>query len=1587
MHKTTINSEQDTLISRLTVRLREESSEAVIGTGMIYYSDDLRDNVYIITASHCLHNDGDSFQELLSTVIVDMYNLSEDKYVSIKVNHVNKNLLFKDADKDLAVLPLIKSEVESLIGDIPKVRVITTRQNKTQFIVKGFPNATMGKELDVIYPTWKQELTAARKFQLQLNEDYNDYATEGFSGSGIFLNDNEYVYLFGIFTRFRPEDRGRVIYGQHIELVNELLSKNFLPSIKFDYLGDNNLNHSFFKNNVEKAIHNLGQRYSKELNLELPVSKLFNDLVRDKDFEHRFLQAIDNWLNENRNSSPKEGSVLFDIMTEQHNLKTNVKKWIESISIKVPNVIDYAWINDEINRISDLINKKQSELYELQREKIKADKDIKKPYNYRTPYETEQSSLRKIQSKNRQLEDDLRNKVNVGLTNYPVLIIKGEAGSGKSHLLGDIAQNRMERGRPSVLLLGQHFKSGVGSVEKNILSLLELEKNMDDFLKSLNKIGEQLNERIPILIDALNEGGGVGLWRDEVFGLLSRISKHPYLGIVLSIRTTYFDLMFPDGIPQEISVTNHEGFAGNEYAALKLFCEHYELKQPDFPILAPEFTKPLFLILICKGVQSSPTKEFPQGFQGIGMIFSYYVKALEIQFQKLREEYHLAPNLISNAIQKFSLECFSKNESVLLLEEAQTFFKTNFSQYPFLLNDMIQESVFIRNCRDNYRTGKKEEVIYFAYERFGDHFIANELIKDFKDQEELLKAFGKEEKLGKLMEEHYWKYGGILESLAILLPEKHGLELFEVYNWLYEDVKKNDFGLKNTIDWQNGFLLDSLKWRSIESINEEKLIDWFQGDFFYIDYDRYLLTIEELATIKNHPFNSDRLHQILLKTPMPERDSFWQSHALWYSEYNDNGIGFPLRRLIDWAWSPSISSSIDSDTALLAAQTLSWLLASTNRKLRDEVTKAIVNLLEQQPSTLLNLLTKFQDVDDMYIQERLYAIAYGCILRTEQKDSIQLIGNYVYTQIFNQETPPEHVLLRDYARNTVEYMIYRELGKEIDVDKIRSPYKSKLPTYPTEEEISIYDIDHESPDYDKEFIRTHNKIHFSVMSWDFGRKTVEPDIEKFCPINFTSEREYKKFINKELSKEQQEHLSSLVEMIYSKELHESKSSRYEVERLGGQEKYDSLLKDYEQVVEKGFEILKSMFNGQSEYVINNILPYLQNVKRLNTTSYNRKPFDTRPVKRWIVKRAHELGYDVKLHGRYDQSSGYGQSRPDVERIGKKYQWIAFHEILSILADNHKISEWYSDKNYQYYQGAWQFYARDIDPIYTTKNPEELPEDEMMILEKEYKWWNDQKYSFWNQENHEWARNIKDLPEVKHVISKKDDDGVEWLFLNKFAKWKMPKPIGVDKYSMHSKEVWYMIQGYIVKRDDKQRIVDFLQDKNFWGRWMPEPRDESNQLLNREKYWSPAYNSMEREEPWEEIYYNHKSTALMVMSATQDAKSHISDDKSGAESSYNIPCEQLFNDLDLIYAPNDGDFVNPQGKLTVQNIPRSGGLMINKEILLDYLEKNDLDIVWTLLGEKMAYISHGEQNYFGAPCGVFHVENRELKGQLNHYERD
>ena len=135
----------------------------------------------------------------------------------------------------------------------------------------------MGEEIAVLFPTWLQHFENSR-FQIQLHEAYSAYSTQGFSGSPVFLIAKNEIYLFGIFTRFRPEEKGKVIYCQYIETINELLDNNYLLKISFNYFGNHGLTKDFFKKHIDRSIVGLGPRFTEELNLKLPIGKYFNDI-------------------------------------------------------------------------------------------------------------------------------------------------------------------------------------------------------------------------------------------------------------------------------------------------------------------------------------------------------------------------------------------------------------------------------------------------------------------------------------------------------------------------------------------------------------------------------------------------------------------------------------------------------------------------------------------------------------------------------------------------------------------------------------------------------------------------------------------------------------------------------------------------------------------------------------------------------------------------------------------------------------------------------------------------------------------------------------------------------------------------------------------------------------------------------------------------------------------------------------------------------------------------------------------------------------------------------------------------------------
>ena len=81
------------------------------------------------------------------------------------------------------------------------------------------------------------------------------------------------------------------------------------------------------------------------------------------------------------------------------------------------------------------------------------------------------------------------------LANSRVMIVKGEAGTGKTHLLCDVALRCLENGAPTVLLMGQRFTDS-SNPWVQVLQLLDMgDARVEQFIGALECSARVANRR------------------------------------------------------------------------------------------------------------------------------------------------------------------------------------------------------------------------------------------------------------------------------------------------------------------------------------------------------------------------------------------------------------------------------------------------------------------------------------------------------------------------------------------------------------------------------------------------------------------------------------------------------------------------------------------------------------------------------------------------------------------------------------------------------------------------------------------------------------------------------------------------------------------------------------------------------------------------------------------------------------------------------------------------------------------------------------------------------------------------------------
>lgn len=1236
-------------------------------------------------------------------------------------------------------------------------------------------------------------------------------------------------------------------------------------------------NQDWFKEQCRSSIDDLGKRYTPELNVKLEVSEIFEGLGRTEQFDRKVTKQFDQFL-------IKGKKVLKN--------QPEVKESLESLENAFDELQTLFHITDflgtaplPINDFEDLLNNSQSSVQGIYDYYITEEHKVQKEKNDYQYYHKHGYELRNIREFEHELSTfrNLIHSSSFKLANNPFLLLDGEAGIGKSHLIGDIVSRRIDKEYESVFLLGQHFVTEEDPWTQ-IFKRLQINSKSADFLRKLNKRAEESGKRIVLFIDAINEGKGNYFWNEFVKSFINEVKKYEWLGLVLTIRTSYKKLIFPEEERTSLGIVEHHhyGFRNIEYEASKLFFDNYSIELPNVPLLHPEFQNPLFLKLFCEGINKAGLTRIPDGLQGITSIINFFVKNVNVVLSKpKRVGFSDSLNLVQKSIN--ALIKYKVDNELRYVPYEQAYEVVNESISSFIdkkgfIDELITEGVLSKNLfwkeSDDY-----EEGVYLAYERFEDHLTVQYLIEQYP---ELEKEFKENGKLYKYVENEnaVYRYKGLIEAFSIQIPEIKGCEFY----CLIPDLKDKYPIVESFVE--------SLLWRKVDTINEEskKYVNEhvlsYQGT-----YDYFWETILAVTAIPDHFFNARSLHNHLLKFTLPDRDANW-TQLLKYKYDNESSV----KRLIDWAWSETDKSHISDESVLLSSITLAWFHTSTNRELRDCSTKAMICLLQNRVHVLIELLQKFETVNDPYVYDRLFAVAYGCAVRTNKKEELADLSDYIYVTIFkDKDEVYPHVLLRDYARGVIEFTSFSGIELPFDIEDVRPPYKSSFPQkIMTNEEIDEkYKFDYDAKDFKKHYW-SQNSI-LSSMTTEYGRGTGG----------------YGDF---------------------------------------GRYTFESALRSWD----------------------------------VNTNLLSNLAIE------WIFEK---YGYDVEKHGEYDRNTNSHDRRAStIERIGKKYQWIALYEMVARVSDNFKKYErWSFEKEKEVpYQGPWDPYIRDIDPTLLISETGSYEEDEPQDF-----WWVNNKIFNWDCTNESWVNDASVLPKMEEIIQIKDDIGEEeWLVLEGYPSWSEPKKIGEEKWDQPHKELWCQIRSYLVKDDEYDSFRGWAVKQDFMGRWMPESGDRY-EMFSREYYWSPAQDYFMSDyyggTEWNEVHDRKSGEYVAEVNVTAQGFLWEEEfDKSKEETiSFLKPSTIVHKGMDLKYSPREGEFVDDSKVVQcfAPNVYHNSKsyLLVRKRSFLKFLNENNLKIIWTVLGEKQIIggRSFGTE-YHGRleVSGAYYFDNEELSGIIN-----
>ncbi|NVD45328.1 ATP-binding protein [Qipengyuania atrilutea] len=1311
----------------------------------------------------------------------------------------------------------------------------------------------------------------------------------------------------------------------------------------------------------------LGKRYTPELNVDLPIRQALTAFARDP----AFLRKVERWadqIDETAHSTLDhmrralaDGDVSL-VSTLEDQLHA-VSRAIRTTSLDTLDTLPFEDWATMLDATRETLGTCAAKIWDLRISPSGDNNDIRHGVYFAD----------KLHEVIGEIEEEISSPEN-RCGNPRRLLLTGAAGVGKSHLLADVAKHHIAQGFPALLVLGGSFSDA--EPWRQIADLIGLTTTTPaEILGALDAAAEAAGTRALVMVDAINERQGIAVWSERLAAFLETATAYPRIGILVSCRTTFLPYVVSDHLDEAaLPRIAHPGFAGRAAEAARRYLDQRGIVRMAAPHLAPEFENPLFLRTCCDLLDLTGEREFPRGLAGISSIFEFYFRAIATTLNHKMGLFSRSA-IVEGALQTLTNAMVEAGSGYLPLHQVLTLLEaihpSQGRHEQSLFFQFENEGVLaVEPVNEN---GVLIELVRFTFERLSDHRIAERLLDEKVGSGDPALAFATDGPLrGYIIGQDAHRFAGVAEAFAVQIPERYARELPDLIEDEWERWSVAH-AFQQSLLWRNQAVFTERTLKLVEDLSEGN------------QSDPLLSILLAVATEPDNPFNADHLDRKLHPMTLAERDVEWSTAATGIADEPDS----PITTLIEWTMSNGLEA-LEPERARLVALTLGWLTSLSHRHVRDMATKALAALFVTRRVLVVQMVRHFADVDDPYVVDRVLAAAYGGATRSYSDDGLAELARAAFAAVFDRSPMPLHALIRDHARGLVELAAARGvLPADLDLVRARPPYGPGVPL----EEISDETLAAFVEDYGGTKLRDEI-CSSAIEDGDFARYEIDPLAGRFLllpredvgrPLDDIYE-EWRASVIAPFP----ERVAALDRLVTTvKDLRDNPLGFDFLDRPARPARPGK--RDARKTAESEHKLALAAFEalldeaGQQEFRIRGF-GYVERAM-WDPDSFGSHPDHTgMGARRWVAWRAHDLGWTPERFSAFDRHvHNHGRMEHRIERIGKKYQWIALHELTGRLSDYYAV-----DGNWRYppqpYEGPWQVGMREMDPTVLVTHTEQRDNDRQGAT-----WWSPLAVRWWHDPppaRIAWMSDRqRDMPDPVREIDVTDPEGRRWLVLD--ANVGRNQWVVIDGERVIHRMTWHKVKSLLVSTADADRLERLLV-RDAGDRDHPPETDVSSGMYLGEYRWHPSAASSRGD--WK----IGKRSPIGVMTTIGDWYIERSGHDYSIQNSFNltVPSPALMDGLglrlaegrSLLYADAGGTilFKDPSAEE-----PGFSAAVVDRAAMLACLEREDLELVWSFSGEKSAHGGKRHSNGWGGMLeywGIYRLRGDQICGKLRFEEK-